>query len=187
MLEKVHPPRPDWCEEFYASVLNTSMKSYEDVVRDYKFKIAVYKAELFAELKGKAGKCWKLVLGLVGEAIPLDDASVDAVVGTLVLCSVKDVDNTLKDIRGVLRPGGRYLFVEHVAAKDGTILRFIHNVIDPLQQTLADWCRLTWKTRSKHNCDTLSKFKSGFSDVNLHMTTFSSASIIKPSSVWNSL
>ena len=34
----------------------------------------------------------------VGEAIPLSDASVDAVVGTLVLCSVKDVDMTLKGI-----------------------------------------------------------------------------------------
>ncbi|KAM2887590.1 hypothetical protein FF1_011437 [Malus domestica] len=112
MLEKVHPPRPDWCEEFYASVLNTSMKSYEDV-------IAVYKAELFAELKGKAEQVLEIGVGTgpnlryyaadsgVGEAIPLDDASVDAVVGTLVLCSVKDVDNTLKDIRGVLRPGGR--------------------------------------------------------------------------------
>lgn len=32
----------------------------------------------------------------VGEAIPLDDASVDAIVGTLVLCSVKDVNMTLK-------------------------------------------------------------------------------------------
>lgn len=39
MLEKVHPPRPDWCEEFYASVLNTSMKSYEDEVSDYKLKL----------------------------------------------------------------------------------------------------------------------------------------------------
>lgn len=29
MLEKVHPPRPDWYEEFYASVLDTSMKAYE--------------------------------------------------------------------------------------------------------------------------------------------------------------
>jgi len=34
----------------------------------------------------------------VGEGIPLSDASVDAVVGTLVLCSVKDVDMTLKGI-----------------------------------------------------------------------------------------
>lgn len=36
----------------------------------------------------------------VGEAIPLEDASVDAVVGTLVLCSVKDVGMTLKGIAG---------------------------------------------------------------------------------------
>lgn len=32
MLNKVHPPRPDWYEEFYASVMETSMKSYEDEV-----------------------------------------------------------------------------------------------------------------------------------------------------------
>ncbi|XP_020979401.1 methyltransferase-like protein 7A isoform X4 [Arachis ipaensis] len=54
----------------------------------------------------------------VGEAIPLSDASVDAVVGTLVLCSVKDVDLALKEVKRVLRPGGKYVFVEHVAAKD---------------------------------------------------------------------
>lgn len=34
----------------------------------------------------------------VAEALPVDDASVDAVVGTLVLCSVKDVDMTLQGI-----------------------------------------------------------------------------------------
>ena len=32
MLNKVHPPRPDWYEEFYASVLDKGMKSYEDEV-----------------------------------------------------------------------------------------------------------------------------------------------------------
>lgn len=45
----------------------------------------------------------------VGEVIPLSDASVDAVVGTLVLCSVKDVDMTLKGIE-ILRPSF-YLFI----------------------------------------------------------------------------
>nr|XP_025654769.1 methyltransferase-like protein 7A isoform X3 [Arachis hypogaea] len=66
----------------------------------------------------------------VGEAIPLSDASVDAVVGTLVLCSVKDVDLALKErrlqvtakkkVKRVLRPGGKYVFVEHLAAKADT-------------------------------------------------------------------
>ncbi|XP_010511992.1 PREDICTED: methyltransferase-like protein 7A isoform X2 [Camelina sativa] len=53
----------------------------------------------------------------LGESIPLEDASVDAVVGTLVLCSVTDVTRTLNEIKRILRPGGIYLFIEHVAAE----------------------------------------------------------------------
>ncbi|XP_010415600.1 PREDICTED: methyltransferase-like protein 7A isoform X2 [Camelina sativa] len=53
----------------------------------------------------------------LGESIPLEDASVDAVVGTLVLCSVSDVTRTLNEIKRILRPGGIYLFIEHVAAE----------------------------------------------------------------------
>ncbi|EPS70300.1 hypothetical protein M569_04461, partial [Genlisea aurea] len=53
----------------------------------------------------------------VAEALPLKDASVDAVVGTLVLCSVRDVDKALSEVKRVLKPGGVYVFVEHVAAK----------------------------------------------------------------------
>ncbi|XP_024006897.1 methyltransferase-like protein 7B isoform X2 [Eutrema salsugineum] len=54
----------------------------------------------------------------LGESIPLEDASVDAVVGTLVLCSVTDVTRTLKEIKRILRPGGIYIFIEHVAAEE---------------------------------------------------------------------
>ncbi|KAG7589519.1 S-adenosyl-L-methionine-dependent methyltransferase [Arabidopsis suecica] len=82
----------------------------------------------------------------LGESIPLEDASVDAVVGTLVLCSVKDVTQTLNEIKRILRPGGTYIFIEHVAAEDGTFLRLVQNVLDPLQQVVADGCHLTRHT-----------------------------------------
>ncbi|XP_058777323.1 uncharacterized protein LOC131651670 isoform X2 [Vicia villosa] len=109
----------------------------------------------------------------VGEVIPLSDASVDAVVGTLVLCSVKDVDLTLKEVMRVLRPGGVYVFVEHVAAKDGTFLRFLQRVLDPLQQTIADGCHL-----SRETGDSISK--AGFSSVELDMAILSNATFVNP-------
>jgi SAM-dependent methyltransferase len=53
------------------------------------------------------------------ERIGLPDASVDAVVSTLVLCTVPDQAATLDEIRRILRPGGRLVFVEHVHARRG--------------------------------------------------------------------
>ena len=50
------------------------------------------------------------------EALPLADGSADAVVSTLVLCSVADPARALAEARRVLRPGGRLVFIEHVAA-----------------------------------------------------------------------
>ncbi len=52
----------------------------------------------------------------VAERLDVADASVDAVVSTLVLCSVNDQQATLAEVLRVLRPGGRFVFVEHVAA-----------------------------------------------------------------------
>jgi SAM-dependent methyltransferase len=57
------------------------------------------------------------------ERLPLPDESADTVVATLVLCTVADVDVALAEIRRVLKPGGRLLFIEHVAAQPGTRLR----------------------------------------------------------------
>jgi SAM-dependent methyltransferase len=57
------------------------------------------------------------------DALPADDASVDTVVSTLVLCTIPDVDAALAEIVRVLRPGGRLLFVEHVRADDARLAR----------------------------------------------------------------
>ena len=52
-------------------------------------------------------------------AIPIPDGQADVVICTLVLCSVKDQAATLAEIRRILRPGGRFAFLEHVAAPGG--------------------------------------------------------------------
>ena len=84
---------------------------------------------------------YEFVLG-AAEKLPFDDASFDAVVSTLCLCSVDDVEATILEVARVLKKNGRYGFVEHVAAEDGTLLDVQQRVLDPLQQRLANNCHL---------------------------------------------
>ena len=79
----------------------------------------------------------------VAEALPFPDASVDVVVGTMVLCSVTSVAASLAEVRRVLKPGGRYLFSEHTRAPDGwNLLATAQTVASPLQLALANGCHL---------------------------------------------
>jgi len=57
------------------------------------------------------------------ERLPFEDESFDTVVGSLLLCSVDDQDAALAEIRRVLKPGGRYLFLEHVRSDDPKVAR----------------------------------------------------------------
>jgi ubiquinone/menaquinone biosynthesis C-methylase UbiE len=57
------------------------------------------------------------------EVLPFEDASFDTVVSTLVLCGV-DQQRALGEVRRVLRPGGRLLFLEHVRSDDPALARF---------------------------------------------------------------
>lgn len=63
------------------------------------------------------------------EDLALPDGSVDAVVCSFVLCSVADQDAALAEAHRVLRPGGRFLFAEHVAAPRGTWVRRGQNLV----------------------------------------------------------
>lgn len=76
----------------------------------------------------------------VAERLPVGDASVDAVVSTLVLCTVPDVPGALAEVRRVLRPGGRFVFIEHVAAEPGTRTRRLQRLVKPAWRVLADGC-----------------------------------------------
>ena len=55
-----------------------------------------------------------------GEALPFEDASFDNVVATLVLCTVPDPERAVAEVKRVLKPDGRFLFIEHVRDEDGT-------------------------------------------------------------------
>ncbi|HEV7651216.1 MAG TPA: class I SAM-dependent methyltransferase [Actinophytocola sp.] len=83
-----------------------------------------------ARVRGEADRLGRGARVLPGRAERLDlpDASVDAVVATFVLCSVADQAAALAELVRVLRPGGRFVFAEHVAARRGTWLRRAQHV-----------------------------------------------------------
>lgn len=64
------------------------------------------------------------IVAAAGERLPFPDASFDSVVSTLVLCSVGDLDQAVREARRVLRPGGAFYFYEHVAARGQRLRRW---------------------------------------------------------------
>lgn len=80
------------------------------------------------------------------ERLPLPDASFDAVVCTLVLCSVNDPDQALAEYQRVLRPGGQLVFIEHVAAHDNPGRLRWQRRVEPLWKRAFGNCHLTRDT-----------------------------------------
>lgn len=64
-----------------------------------------------------------MVLRAPAEDLPFDDHSFDVAVTTLVLCGVDDQPRALRELRRVLRPGGRLLFIEHLRSADLALAR----------------------------------------------------------------
>ena len=69
------------------------------------------------------------IRSVVGERIDLPDASAEAVISSLVLCTVKDPAAVLAEVRRILVPTGRFSFAEHVAAKPGTPTRWSQRIL----------------------------------------------------------
>jgi len=75
------------------------------------------------------------------EAIPLEDGSVDVVVTTWTICSISDVPRALQEVRRVLTPSGRLLFVEHGLSPDAAVVRWQHR-LTPVWRRIAGGCHL---------------------------------------------
>jgi ubiquinone/menaquinone biosynthesis C-methylase UbiE len=76
-----------------------------------------------------------------GEDIPSARDQFDCVVCTFTLCSIENVDQALREVVRVLKPGGRFLFLEHGLSPEANIEKWQHR-LNWLQQSLADGCRL---------------------------------------------
>ena len=81
------------------------------------------------------------------EAIPLDDHSVDTVVTTWTLCTIPQAATALAELRRVLRPSGRLLFVEHGLAPDESV-RWWQDLLTPASRYISGGCHLNRPIRS---------------------------------------
>jgi ubiquinone/menaquinone biosynthesis C-methylase UbiE len=97
-----------------------------------------YLRERAEEAAGDAAIRVSVVDGL-GGALPFEDASFDAAVASLVLCTVPDQRAVLKDLCRVVRPGGELRFYEHVRAADPRRAR-LQDLITPLWRRLGGGC-----------------------------------------------
>ena len=76
-----------------------------------------------------------------GEALPLDDKSIDTVVVTFTLCTVDNAATALAETRRVLKPGGKLLFAEHGRAPEAGVARW-QDRLTPLWKRVAGGCHL---------------------------------------------
>lgn len=88
---------------------------------------------------------WKLVEA-GAEQLPFEDQSFDTIVGTYILCTVPAPGRTLEEVARLLRPGGRYLFLEHVHAGEGTWLGRFQDLVELPHRYIAAGCHPNRRT-----------------------------------------
>jgi ubiquinone/menaquinone biosynthesis C-methylase UbiE len=81
----------------------------------------------------------------LAEELPFADESFDAVLGTLVFCTIGDPARALGEARRVLKVGGRLRLVEHVRV-DNRVIAGAQDAITPLWKELAGGCHLNRDT-----------------------------------------
>lgn len=101
------------------------------------------------------------------EKIDLPDQSVDAVVASLVLCTVPDPDAAIAEVKRILRPGGKLVCIEHVAAPRQTFVGWIQRLVFRPWRWFFEGCHTHRDTEAALRA-------AGFSDVRVERFTLTS-------------
>jgi SAM-dependent methyltransferase len=106
------------------------------------------------------------------DALPVGDASCDAVVLSLVMCTVPDPAATLAEVRRALRPGGQVRFYEHVRSKN-RVVAVAEDVITPLWARFAAGCHV-------NRDPVVALGEAGFEVIDVHRFGFSGQRGVPP-------
>lgn len=120
-----------------------------------------------------ARKITAIIATADAEKLPISDHSVDAVVSTLVLCSVHDQTKVLQEVYRILRNNGTFVFIEHVIAPQSAILQMLQSLLQPLWSFVFDGCEPNRGTTSAIE-------RAGFSSVNITRFTRMGALLAAP-------
>ncbi|XP_073432816.1 thiol S-methyltransferase TMT1A-like [Dendrobates tinctorius] len=117
----------------------------------------------------------RFVVASADNMTSIADGSMDVVVCTLLVCSVPNIPAVVKEVKRVLRTGGIFYFIEHVADIDeSTWISFFQKVLNPSWKLIFDGCsvrKTTWKDLENAK----------FSELNLrHITAPVSLTLVKP-------
>jgi SAM-dependent methyltransferase len=105
------------------------------------------------------------VRAAMAEALPLADESVENVIASLVLCTVQDPEQAIREIVRVLKPGGRLWCIEHVAAEDGTLLARVQRGVEGVWSAVLGGCSVSRDTEALLR-------GAGFASVDVERLTF---------------
>src|SRR6185295_10697723 len=88
-----------------------------------------------------SGRSVKFLSQSAEEALPLAEASMDTVLSTWTLCTIPDVPRALREARRVLKPGGRFIFIEHGQSPDTRVVAW-QNRLNPIWKRIGGGCNL---------------------------------------------
>jgi len=97
--------------------------------------------------KSSNGKIEIELLHRSGETLPFHDNSINAAISTYTLCSIKNVTSSLSEIFRVLKPCGKYYFLEHGLADNPKTQKW-QNRLNPIQNIWAGGCNLNRDIKS---------------------------------------